>query len=340
MSHPYIYQSKATSYCFWAGAPYTTSPEGLKRASQSPELWEGSWEAIEASFALLKADETHIQLCRETLENYKRQIAHPPPLTLMGVLNITPDSFYDGGFYHNPEKAKDHAFCLMEEGAAMVDVGGESSRPGAEPISVEEELKRVMPVIKGLKNLPIPLSIDTTKAEVAHQALSEGVQWVNDISAGTADPRMDEVVRDHQGGYILMHMKGRPKTMQKNPHYDHLFGEITDYLYQATQRALARGIAKDKIWIDPGIGFGKTWENNYAIFSHVDFLFGLGYPVLIGGSRKSFLQRFIPGGPAQRLFGTIAAHLWAFQKGVRIFRVHDVKVHRDAFSIWDGIRNG
>lgn len=243
---------------------------------------------------------------------------------LMGVLNVTPDSFYDGGRFFEPQRAIERAFELAEQGIDILDIGGESSRPGSEPIPVEEELKRVIPVIKEIRpHLKCLLSIDTTKALVAKAALEEGADIINDISALRADPEMSQLVARSQAGLVLMHMKGTPKTMQLNPYYDDVIGEIASFFQERIAVALEAGIRKEQILLDPGIGFGKRLEDNLKLINGLDAFLFLNRPILIGLSRKSFIGQILNLPPEERLEGTIASAVISFIRGALIFRVHD-----------------
>jgi dihydropteroate synthase len=243
---------------------------------------------------------------------------------VMGILNVTPDSFSDGGKYVSPEEAIRHGIQLVSDGADFIDIGGESTRPGSDPVSVEEEVKRVIPVIKELsRSVKIPLSIDTYKSEVAREALLAGASLVNDVSGLTFDDKMPSVIARQNATAIVMHMKGTPKTMQQNPHYDDLLGEVKAFLSRACEKARAAGIRQ--IIVDPGIGFGKTFDHNLELIRRLTELTTLGYPVLVGPSRKAFLGTILDAPPADRLEGTIAAAIVCAMKGASIVRVHDVR---------------
>lgn len=248
---------------------------------------------------------------------------------IMGVLNVTPDSFYDGGRYSDSESAVEHGLKLAEEGADIIDVGGESSRPGAQPVAPKEELKRVLPVIQKLvRNCPTPISIDTYKAAVAKEALTAGAKFVNDISALRSDPEMCSVVKDYGAAVCLMHMQGEPQNMQKNPRYDDVVVDILDFLRERIHFAVNSGIDKGHIVIDPGIGFGKTPEHNVKILRHISEFTTLGVHVLVGASRKSMFGHLFGWPPEERLEGSLAVAAWCIEQGVSILRVHDVKETR------------
>jgi len=253
---------------------------------------------------------------------------------IMGILNVTPDSFSDGGRFLSPDAAVERALAMEKEGADIIDVGGESSRPGAEPVPVEEELRRVLPVLERLRGkLRIPISIDTTKAEVAEAALRAGASIVNDISALRFDPAMASLVAKFGAGLVLMHMLGTPKTMQQAPHYEDVVTEVRDFLAERAQYAQSQGIPREAIAVDPGIGFGKTVEHNLELLRRLPELVELGFPVLVGPSRKSFIGAILGLGVEERLEGTLAACAVAVVRGADILRVHDVKEVRRAADL-------
>ncbi len=255
--------------------------------------------------------------------------------TVMGVVNVTPDSFSDGGRYIDAGAAIAHALELHAEGAAILDIGGESTRPGAEPVEAGAELERVLPVIEALhdRGLPAQISIDTSKAAVAAAALDAGATLVNDVTALRADPEMAGLVAARGVQCCLMHMLGEPRTMQDDPRYDDVVSDVKAFLEERMAFAVACGVAEEKILLDPGIGFGKTAEHNLELLARVDELVALGRPIVIGTSRKSFLGR-ITGRPVDdRLAATIATNVLAYERGARVFRVHDVAPVRDALMI-------
>jgi dihydropteroate synthase len=260
---------------------------------------------------------------------------------IMGILNVTPDSFSDGGLFLDPQAAIDRGLQMVEEGADLIDVGGESTRPGAEPVSIDEELSRVIPVVSSLSDQGAIVSIDTMKSQVASEALFAGARIVNDVS-GLRDPAMIEVCVETGCTVCIMHMLGAPKTMQSNPLYGDVIRDVKEYLFHAATVAEKEGVAKDRIWIDPGIGFGKTVENNCEILRRLDEFVRLGYPVLVGVSRKSFLGKILgsestPLPADQRLEATLAAQTIAQIKGARILRVHDVLEARRAAEVCSAI---
>lgn len=255
---------------------------------------------------------------------------------IMGILNLTPDSFYDGGLYQQLDKAVDHALLMVEEGADIVDIGGESTRPGAEALPVDEELKRVIPIIKRIrKKSDIVISIDTYKSEVAGVAIAEGANIVNDISAMRFDPQMVNVIAESGVPVVLMHIKGMPKRMQNNPYYEDVIAEIYQHLRERIEFATKHGVKKSKIIIDPGIGFGKRVIDNYHIIRELNRLKPLGCPILIGPSRKSFIGAVLNLPPDQRKAGTAAAAAVGIVNGADIIRVHDVKEMTQVAKIVD-----
>ncbi len=257
---------------------------------------------------------------------------------IMGVLNVTPDSFSDGGRFINAEEALNHAFSLVESGADIIDIGGESSRPGAESVSADEELKRIIPVIKKLaKKTKIPISIDTVKSEVAKRAFDFGAAILNDISALRMDEKLTALAAKYNAHVVLMHMRGTPADMQTDTEYNNLIGEISEFLNNAALKAVEGGISKDKIIIDPGLGFGKSSESNYIILKNLDKFKEMGYPVLVGASRKSFIGKALELEVDQRLEGSIAAACYAVLNGADIIRVHDVQETKRAITIIEKI---
>ncbi len=256
----------------------------------------------------------------------------------MGIVNVTPDSFYDGGRFADPGRAVEHGLSLASEGADILDVGGESSRPGSDPVPAEEERRRVVPVIAELRRRTATLiSVDTTKLEVAEAALDAGADIVNDISASGLDPRVLVLAARHGAGFVMMHMKGTPKTMQDAPRYDDAVAEIRAFLAGKIAAALASGLAVESIVLDPGIGFGKCLEDNLVLLNHLDALASLDRPVLVGVSRKAFIGRLLDAAPDDRLEGTIAAAVLGVVRGAHILRVHDVQAVGRAARVADAI---
>lgn len=255
----------------------------------------------------------------------------------MGIVNVTPDSFSDGNMYLQPSAAVARAFQLIDDGADIIDIGGESTRPGSESVSVEEELRRVIPIIEKIRaGSNIPISIDTTKSEVARQALATGADIVNDISALKFDEKMMSTVAQTNAAVVLMHIKGTPKTMQSDPGYDNIVAEISSFLQKRIDACKNAGI--EKIIIDPGIGFGKTLEHNLEIFRRLDEFQKLGFPVLVGPSRKSFIGALTGLSVDERLEGTAAAVAVSVMRGANILRVHDVKEMKRVATVAAALR--
>jgi dihydropteroate synthase len=262
-------------------------------------------------------------------------VDHPSDFRVMGILNVTPDSFSDGGHFTDVSRAVEHGLAMERAGASIIDVGGESTRPGAEPVSARDELERVVPVIEGLRaaGLEATISIDTSKAEVAEAALDAGAELINDVSALRADGAMGPLVAARDVPCVLMHMRGEPRTMQRDPRYDDVVGEIRAFLQERLRAAIDAGIAEERIWLDPGIGFGKTVEHNLALLRDLPRLTELGRPIVIGTSRKSFLGKLTGRDFAGLAAATVATSVLAYERGARVFRVHDVAPTRDALLV-------
>jgi len=255
---------------------------------------------------------------------------------LMGVVNVTPDSFSDGGEFLDPDAAIAHGIQLAADGAAILDIGGESTRPGADPVPENEELRRTIPVVEGLaaENTGWEISIDTTKSAVARAALEAGAAIVNDVSAFRFDPDMAAMCAERGARCCLMHMLGGPRTMQSDPRYDDVVSDVKAFLEERLAFATGEGVPEDHVWLDPGIGFGKTVEHNLELLRRLDEIAAIGRPVVIGTSRKSFLGRLAGGRKeGDRLAGTIATNVMALERGARIFRVHDVAQVADALVV-------
>jgi dihydropteroate synthase len=256
-----------------------------------------------------------------------------PRPSVMGIVNVTPDSFSDGGVHLDPDDAAAAARRMVEEGAAIVDIGGESTRPGSEGVSLDEELRRVLPVLERLTDVPV--SIDTSKAEVARRALALGAELVNDVTALRADPETAAVVAG-AGAYVcLMHMRGTPRTMQASPTYDDVVSDVASFLEERLRYAVDAGIAEERVLVDPGIGFGKTMEQNFELVRRLPELVALGRPVVVGFSRKSSLGRVL-GDPAAKtgpLAASVAAAVTAYERGATVLRVHDVREHVEALTV-------
>lgn len=259
---------------------------------------------------------------------------------IMGIVNVTPDSFSDGGKYVDPEKAIAHGLRLVEEGAHILDIGGESTRPGSEVVGIDEEIKRVVPVIAGLRGKAKWISIDTRNAATMEAAIKAGANAVNDISALTHDVNSARVISDAKVPVFLMHMQGTPQTMQKNPIYKNVVEDIFEYLKQRILYCETHRIDAGMIVCDPGIGFGKTLEHNVSLLKNIARFHDLGVPILLGASRKSFIAKLSKNeNEEDRLSGSLAAALWGLSQGVQIFRVHDVKETAQAFRVFESMRS-
>jgi dihydropteroate synthase len=252
----------------------------------------------------------------------------------MGVVNVTPDSFSDGGVHLDADRAVAAARRMLADGAAIVDIGGESTRPGSDGVSLDEELRRVLPVLERLQG-DVPVSIDTAKAEVARRALELGAELVNDVTAFRADPAIAAVCAEHDAYVCLMHMQGEPRTMQLDPRYDDVAAEVASFLEERLAFAVAQGVREERICLDPGIGFGKTVEHNIELLRRLDVLLALGRPVLIGFSRKSSLGKLAgdPDAKTGPLSASVAAAVAAYERGASILRVHDVREHVEALAV-------
>jgi dihydropteroate synthase len=259
---------------------------------------------------------------------------------VVGILNVTPDSFSDGGDFLDPEAAAEHAVAMLDEGAGVLDLGGESTRPGSDPVSQKEEIQRVIPVLERILAVrpDAVVSIDTYRAGTATAALEAGARLVNDVTALRGDSSMASVVREASCPVILMHMQGEPKSMQKEPHYTDVVREVRDFLAQRAGYAVAAGIRPENVIVDPGIGFGKNLEHNLVLLRNLDAVVDLGFPVLIGASRKSFVGRITGTQEArERVFGTVATTVLAYGQGATFFRVHDVRANREALAVAEAV---
>jgi dihydropteroate synthase len=265
--------------------------------------------------------------------SFQFDLSHP---LVMGIVNVTPDSFSDGGLHLQRDAALAHAQQLIAEGADILDIGGESSRPGAKPVGVQEELDRVLPVIEGLRGAPVPISIDTCKPEVMQAAIAAGVQMVNDINALQDATAMSSIASSNVA-VCLMHKQGDPQTMQQQPHYQNVVAEVCAFLRGRIAAALAAGVQRERIVVDPGFGFGKTLAHNLDLLRNLEKLAELGVPVLAGLSRKSMLGMLTGKDAGQRLPASVAAALIAVQRGANIVRVHDVGATTDALKVWDAV---
>jgi dihydropteroate synthase len=260
----------------------------------------------------------------------------------VGVLNVTPDSFSDGGDFLDPERAAARAAVLLDEGAQIIDVGGESTRPGSDPLPTAEEIHRVVPVIQKIvaERPDAIVSIDTYRASTAEAALEAGARMVNDVTALRGDPHLAEVVAGARCPVILMHMLGQPKTMQRDPRYGDVVREVRDFLAERARHAIAAGAKEENVILDPGIGFGKTLEHNLALLNRLGAIVELGFPVLIGTSRKSFIGKITGVEEAKdRVPGTVATTVLAYERGATFFRVHDVRANREALAVARAILN-
>ncbi|MDD4965019.1 MAG: dihydropteroate synthase [Gallionella sp.] len=256
---------------------------------------------------------------------------------VMGIVNVTPDSFSDGGLHFSKDAALAHALQLLDEGADILDIGGESTRPNAEPVSEQQELDRVMPILEGLRGVPVPLSIDTWKTTVMRAAIAAGATFVNDVNA-LQDVGALEVVANSTAHVCMMHKQGTPQTMQQQPRYDHVLDEVSDFLRQRIHAAEGVGIPRRRILIDPGFGFGKTLDHNLTLLRHLSHFAQLGVPLLAGLSRKSMLGAITGQDEHHRLAASLAAALIAAQQGAAILRVHDVRATVDALKVWEAVK--
>ncbi len=258
----------------------------------------------------------------------------------MGILNVTPDSFSDGNLHFSRDEAVKHGLDLVKEGVNILDVGGESSRPGSNSIPVEEELRRILPVLSELReHTDIILSVDTTKAEVARRALDAGADIINDISSLRFDADMLPLAAEREAPVILMHMKGKPKTMQENPFYENLLAEVKSFFQERIDTAVSSGIKRERIIIDPGIGFGKKFKDNVSLIQNLFYFEDLGRPLLVGLSRKSFIGRIVDQSPQDRLEGSLSAAVLSVSHGAHLVRVHDVAATKKAILVADAILN-
>jgi len=262
-------------------------------------------------------------------------ITGPGPV-LMGILNVTPDSFSDGGDFLDPERAAARAVSMLDEGAHVIDIGGESTRPGSDPVSPEEEIDRVVPVMRAIlaERRDAVISVDTYRATTAEAAIEAGAAIVNDVTALRGDERMVSVVAETGCPVILMHMQDEPKTMQQQPHYEDVVREVRDFLEERADHAVSAGVLPENIILDPGIGFGKTVDHNLTLLRSLDAIVQLGFPVLVGASRKRFIGSITGVGEArERVFGTVATTVMAYERGATLFRVHDVHANREALTM-------
>ncbi len=308
-------------------------PRAMEALSRDPRAPRGFREALAEVIRRSARRRFEIPLSRG------RSLVLGDPPAIFAVLNVTPDSFSDGGKYLDPGRALDAALGMVKEGAALIDVGGESTRPGAIPVPAQEERCRVEPVIRKIRAASdIPISIDTTKAEVARMALGEGADMINDVSALRDDPAMASVAREAGAPVVIVHRRGTPRDMQDRPRYDDPTREVYQFLAERTRRLAEEGLASEGLLVDPGIGFGKRVEDNLALLSDIDELRSLGLPVVVGASRKSFLGKVLGGAPVEaREAGTLAAHAAAMLGGAAAVRVHEVRGHADLIRVLSAI---
>jgi len=272
--------------------------------------------------------------------DWARNLTAGPGPVVVGVLNVTPDSFSDGGDFLDPEVAADQAATMLDEGAGILDVGGESTRPGSDPVSQEEEIQRVFPVIERILSVrpEAMISVDTYRSGTASAALEAGASLVNDVTALRGDSHMASVIQEAACPVILMHMQGEPKTMQKEPNYEDVVREVRDFLAERAEHAVAAGVRPENVIVDPGIGFGKNLEHNLALLRNLDTIVDLGFPVLIGASRKSFIEKITGVQEARdRVSGTVATTVLAYERGATFFRVHDVRANREALTVAEAV---
>ncbi len=308
-------------------------------------VWVGPLESFRSALQRIPRQyEAHRRALAQTLglTGMTRVLQSDVSRTLvMGVLNVTPDSFYDGGRYTQVEQAVQQAMRMVEEGADIIDVGGESTRPNADPVPLDEELRRVVPVIRALAaEVDVKISIDTYKAAVADAAIKAGATIVNDISGLQFDPRMAETIAAGGAAAVLMHTRGTPRDMQRNPRYEDVVREVREYLSKSCEAALDAGVMEERIWIDPGIGFGKTLEHNLSLLSQLRSLRSLGFPILVGTSNKSMIGQVLNLGVTERLEGTAATVALAIANGADAVRVHDVRAMRRVALMTDAVVRG
>ncbi len=337
------------------GGDVVTSRETLVEANKKTDvIIIGNRKSVESLIKKIKMQPFGLKQLSESLKEHLRKLDSGSKLIisgkeydltnkylLMGILNVTPDSFYDGGRYFKKEEAYKGAEKLVKDGSDIVDIGGLSTRPGSRPVNIEEEINRTIPVVKYLsKNYPkVPISIDTYRSEVARRAIEAGASIINDISAFRFDSKMAKIAGDSESTVVLMHIKGTPENMQKNPVYEDVIDEIYSFLFQKSEDAKKAGINPKKIIIDPGIGFGKTLQHNLRILNRLSDFKSIGYPLLVGASRKSFIGMISDLNADERLEGSIAAALYSYINGADILRAHDVNETRRALDIAEGIKN-
>ncbi|MDZ4773893.1 MAG: dihydropteroate synthase [Planctomycetota bacterium] len=341
MRGPYPVPANLLREVGWSQVRFRTAALELEDRRQLESMraltaLEGGWSQLSMPRFALAEFEQSASAVRALLAAHDNVIAPPREPQLMGVVNVTPDSFSDGGEFLDPEAAIAHGLSLVEAGAEILDVGGESTRPGSSPVDEQEESQRVVPVIRGLsRRTRVAISVDTTKSAVAAVALDVGATIVNDVSAGRFDPRMLPLVAARGATIVLMHMQGVPRDMQQHPTYSDVVSEVLEFLRERAAECLAAGIERNRIWIDPGIGFGKQVEHNLALLRGLSELRSLGLPLVLGPSRKSFIAAIHPPAKSdtRRLGGTAAAVAFGVVGGVDILRVHDVAVMKEAVAV-------
>ena len=326
-------ESRPSEHALSAGLPPSARDAFVTELQQLDDSGGPLTSEILRALRAARGQEQHWKLSGRTLRLGGRSL-------VQGILNVTPDSFHDGGRWATPRRAVARALQMEEEGADVIDVGGESTRPGSLPVSAEAELRRVLPVIEALRGkLRIPISIDTTKAQVAQRALLAGARIVNDVSGLTFDPAMGGIAAEHRAGLILSHLRGQPRTMMRRPRYRHLVPEVVSFLQESVRAACAAGVAPESILVDPGLGFGKTATHNLLLLHYLKALHSTGRPILVGASRKSFLRRILGEGDDRRLQGSLAAAAVAAMKGAAVLRVHDVAPTVATLRVVEAIRH-
>ena len=320
-------------------AACTREVMALKKG-QSPVLLLGTESQLQKLIIKLSYQPFGLKEIAKQIKETIKEYTSPRAVRIMGILNVTPDSFSDGGKFLTTEAACSRAAEMVAEGAQLIDIGGESSRPGSLPVSTKEELSRVLPVIKKIKNkIKVPISIDTYKAAVAKACLDNGASIINDISALRFDRQMAGVARRYRAPVILMHMQGRPRHMQAQPHYQDVVKEVFEFLAERIRFAVDQGIEKEKLIIDPGVGFGKTLEHNLLILQKLSEFKSLGCPLLVGASRKALIGKILGNEPGERLNGSLAVVAWSYLNGADLLRVHDVRATVELVKVLKAVRS-
>jgi len=339
-------QAETIKDCALAGPCVVTAAPGVSAAM----VLSGTLEALMALTESLKLNQLTVDTARSValaisnsrkdefvVKGRTKDLMIGPATLVMGILNVTPDSFSDGGLYADKSRAIERALEMCDQGAGWIDVGGESTRPGSSAVALEEELKRVIPVVEALASRGVIVSIDTTKAAVAREALAAGASIVNDVSALSVDPLMAPVCAEYGVPVVLMHMRGTPRTMQLDTAYSDIVGDVYGYLWSRVEHAVKSGISRESIIIDPGLGFGKSVQGNFRLVKDLKEFKSLGLPILVGPSRKSFIGATIGADSSERLSGTLAASVIAIVNGANILRVHDVKEAVEAATVADAV---